>query len=149
MAQNDNRNRNNPGSPAQIPPVDAETIKSWINNQTLELQNQKTENEIRLKEIEANTRLAEKSLEIQKDVLTNQGKDFRMSITRIGWIGGSILIILLTFLGFCLWAGKDQFAYKFGQGLALLITNFLSYLAGRKTKPKTEQNTTNNTDQVF
>lgn len=149
MPPNDNRNKNNPNDPAQVSPIDPETIKVWIQNQTIELQNQKSENEIRKIEIEANTRLSEKSLDIQKEVLTNRGRDFRMTITRLAWIGASFLIILLLFFGFCLWFNKDQFAYKVGQGISYLFTTFLGYFFGRKSINKTEQNSAFNEEQVF
>lgn len=147
MAQSDNRNKNIP--PNQPLPVDQEMIKSWLQNQNLELQNQRLENDLRAKEIDANTRLAEKSLEIQKAVLTNEGKEFRMTITRIVWLVALILMIILTFLGFCLWAGKDTFAYKFCQGISYLATTGLGYFFGRKNQTKPEKSNVIDDDQVF
>jgi hypothetical protein len=147
MAQNDRQKQQGNQHPI---PIDQDTIKAWISNQTFELQNQKAENEIRIKEIEANARLSEKSLDIQKSVLENQGKDFRMTITRIAYIGGGILVVILLFIGFCLWNNKDAFAYKFCQGISYILTTVIGYFFGKSSHKKSStQSNSQEQDQVF
>jgi len=75
MAQND-KNRNLPNHPSNSPSLDQDTVKSLIDNQRLELQVQRLEKEVRLKELDSNTKLAEKSIEVQERILTSRGKIF-------------------------------------------------------------------------
>lgn len=139
MAQND-KNRNLPNHPSNSPSLDQDTVKSLIDNQRLELQVQRLEKEVRLKELDSNTKLAEKSIEVQERILTSRGKDIRMTFTRLILLGILGLVIILIFLGFCLWNGKDQFAYKFAGGIAIIISNIVSFIFGRKSNSKKETN---------
>lgn len=130
-------------------PVDQEMIKTWMKNQTLELQNQKQENEIRIKEIDANTKLSIKSLEIQEKVVTNQGKEIRSTLTRVSLIAMVGVVIILLFLGFCLYTGNKDFAYKFCQGVSYIVTTALGFWFGKKSSKQQAPEREATQEQVF
>lgn len=130
-------------------PVDPNIIKSFLENQKIELKNKQTDQSIRLKEIESNTKLAEKSMAMQERYMINSGPDFRKNITRVAYIVAGFLIIILFFLGLCLYLNKDQFAYKIGQGISYLISLVIGGFIGRKTAPKAVEGKTNDEIQTF
>jgi len=61
-----------------------------------------------------------------------------MTITRFAYIAFGFLLLILLFIGFCLWSNKDAFAYKFCQGISYVITTVLGYnlVAGLQQKIK-------------
>ncbi len=95
------------------------------------------------------TACLKKSLELQKAVLENQGKDFRMTITRFAYIAFWFLLLILLFIGFCLWSNKDAFAYKFCQGISYVITTVLGYIFGSRSATKNKKDQSNSDENIF
>lgn len=120
------RDSNNPQ------PIDPNLIRSWIENQRQELQNRHTELDLKAKEIEANKSLALKSLELQGNILKNHPKEFRKTITRVGYIVGAVILLIMGFLSYCLWMGKDEFAKSVLHISVYLVSVLASYWFGRK-----------------
>jgi hypothetical protein len=117
-------------------PVDPATIKLWIANQSLEIQNQKGEQEVRIKEIEATTKLAEQSLGLQRDLLTKQPQEFRKSIITMASIAFAFLLVILSFLAYLIVNGQKEFAYKFCGGIGYIVTTAMGYFFGKRSGKK-------------
>src|SRR5690606_28358803 len=108
---NSNGNRNKPQA-VSTPPIDSETIQSFVKNQTLQLQNEARELQIREKEIDVNARLASESMKHQSEYMNSRPREARKSVTRLAWIIGLIMVTVMFFILALFYLGKDEFAYE-------------------------------------
>ena len=97
MGQNKNHqlNRlpnNSPVSVPQVPQLDPETIRAFVESQQLELQNEAMRLKIREKELDVNASYAKESLKLQAAYLDKKPEEERKTITRIAWIVGGFAV---------------------------------------------------------
>ena len=130
MSQRPNRNSQN--SPERKPELNEEILNKFLENQRAQLYNEQEELKLRHKELELNTRLAEKSMEYQAAHLAKQPHEGRKNITRVAYIVCAFVIIFLTFIVFCLYLGKDAFLVSFLKNGGYLLTTFMGYWFGRR-----------------
>jgi hypothetical protein len=135
MSQNkgNNSQQNQPNN--QLP---ANVIEQFLKTQHLNAMNEAEEIKLRSKEIDLQARFAEKSLEIQAQIISNKPSEGRKTVTRLAYIIGGFLTIFFSFVGYCLYIGKDQFVLQFLQIIGYFITTALGYYFGR-TKTKNEK----------
>ncbi|MCG9900081.1 MAG: hypothetical protein MH132_08785 [Hydrotalea sp.] len=117
-----------------------EVIEKFIQVQEAELITKSQELKVREKEIEANTKLAEKQMTLQAELLKNQPGEYRKNFVTLGYFVVGIILIIVVFLGFCLYLGKEDFASKIFGYLMYGIVGIASYYFGRKSKDN-KQNT--------
>lgn len=104
MPSNDNK--------SDIPPND-EIIQQFIENQKAQLLNDAEELKLRYKELEINSRLAEKSMELQAAYLSKKPIEGRKTITRLAYITAGLVLILFIFIGYCLYIDQVEFIKNF------------------------------------
>ncbi len=139
MGQNKNQqlNRlpnNSPVSVPQVPQLDPETIRAFVESQHLELQNEAMRLKIREKELDVNASYAKESLKLQAAYLDKKPEEERKTITRIAWIVGGFAVLLLGFVVFCLMYDEREFITKVLKGLSYLATTGLGYYFGQRNK---------------
>ncbi len=100
---------NESSKPISNNPNNPEIIKSFLTNQRIELENQKADQDFKIQELQANSKLSEQSIKYQSEYLKAQPEELRKTFTRLGYILAGFVIIFLAFMGFCLWMGKDEF----------------------------------------
>jgi len=134
MGQN---NRNQQPGRMQLP---EDAIAQFLKTQQQNALNEAREIALREKELELNARYAEKSLELQAKHLANKPGEARKSFTRLGYIIGAFLIIILLFIGYCLYIKQEEFVLKFFQIIGYFITTGLGYYFGKNSSKSNNDN---------
>jgi Flp pilus assembly protein TadB len=120
--------------------LDPDIVKSWLQQQGLKLQIEQQRNEYDNKKLELDGKLAEKSIEHNAEILKAQPAENRKTITRLFWIVFGILVLVFGVLTLWLFIGKEEFAYKFLQGISYFATTAIGYYAGNSRKKSKEDN---------
>lgn len=123
---------NQPKPQKQVPEIDSAIIRSWLENQSAEIASKNLENEIRIREADNNKEIALASLQMQSEYLKNRPRQMRMNMTRLAWIVGMFLIIMLVFFIFLLRLEERDFANKALGALTHIITLCIGYWLGRR-----------------
>lgn len=131
--------RNNQQPPAKTE-LNEEIIKSIIDQQSRRLQLDESRLRLEEKRVEQDGKFAEQSLKFNAEILKATPGETRKTATRLAWIIGGFVVLGLGFLTWWIHLGKEEFAYKFLQGLSYLATSVLSFLAGQKIKFKKGDN---------
>jgi hypothetical protein len=128
------------------PDLSPELIKDFIEIQKQKAINEARQLQLQEKEIELSANYAEKALDHHARYLLAQPVESRKTITRIGWVTSLIIIIFLGFITTWICMGKDQFAYKFLQGISYVVTTAIGYWAGSRRRK--EKDTTDKIDDA-
>ncbi|MBT1698588.1 hypothetical protein KK083_16975 [Fulvivirgaceae bacterium PWU4] len=84
-------------------------------------------------------------MEIETELDKERPKERRKTYTRIAYIADALITLFLTFIGFCLYVGKEQFLIELIKVSLYPILTFAGYYAGtrkRKTKKKKKEDFT-------
>lgn len=90
-----------------------EMITEFLENQKAQINLDTESLKFKHEELKANTRLAEKAMELQAQHLSRQPEEGRKSITRIGYIIGGLVLIFFIFVIFCLYLKEEAFLIGF------------------------------------
>ena len=127
--------------PAPIPQLDQETIKSIVETQLVEVQNEALRLKLKERELDLNAEYAKESLKHQAEFLAKRPIEERKTITRVAWIVLGFTSLLLGFVVFCLLCGEREFITKVLKGLGYLVTTALGYYLGQKSKDSSKSTT--------
>lgn len=118
--------------------LDEEMVSKFMEVQLKKATNEAEELKLRYKQLEGNARLAEKSMEIQAKLISSRPSETRKTITRLAYITGGLLIIILTFLSYCLYIGEKDIVLSIIKGGGYIITTGLGYYFGIKRSKNKE-----------
>lgn len=121
------------------PQLNDDIIQKFLENQKAQLYNEAEELKLRHKELEVNSKLAEKSMELQAAHLSKQPSEGRKNITRIAYIAGGLMLLLFIFVGFCLYLDKDNFIISFLKNAGYVLTTGMGYWFGRRVGKEKER----------
>lgn len=132
MASNPNNRPSQEGSGALPEPL----IQQFLQTQHQKALNEAEQIKLRGKELDHNRELSAKYMEIEARLEEKKPSENRKTYTRLGYIGGGILLIILAFIVFCLYLNKEQFVIDLIRyGLYPVLTG-AGYYVGRKSKNK-------------
>jgi len=123
-----------PGLPKAVNNLTEETLKQFLENQKAQISLDAENLKLKHEELRANTKLAEKSMELQANYLARQPSEGRKSLTRMAYVIGGIILLFFIFIAYCLNLGKEGFIVGFLKNVGYLITTALGYWMGRKEK---------------
>ena len=144
------KNSNNGSQP---PPIDADTLKGLVSNQTreliirekeLELERQKTQKELDVKHSEnkMQVELANKDIDAQKEVVKESLNNSNQANKRSNLLAAFTIFVVITFFLFSMYMGKEDFAKQVFQ---IAVAGILGYIAGHgKGKEKGKANNSKN-----
>ncbi len=115
----------------ELPP---EIISQFIKNQEQKLLIDAQELKLKEKDLDNQHKYAEKTLDIQADLLKQRPLENRKTITRIAYITASFFLIFLIFFVVCLYLNKDQLVYKMIDVITYVITSVVSYYFGKSSQ---------------
>ena len=126
-----------------FPQEDSTDLSPDLIKDFIEIQKQKTINEARQlqlkeKQLELTARQTERALDHQASYLSALPLENRKTITRIAWVTSLIIVIFLGFLTTWICLGKEDFAYKFLQGIGYVLTTAFGYWIGNKRRKEKE-----------
>lgn len=127
MASNNHQNRNQ----QQALDINNETINLFLETQRQKANTEALEVRLREKEIELNAKGAEKALDYQAEHLRNQPKEMRETIKVFIYGISAFIIIVLAFIGFCLYIGKDEAAKTILNIISYVVVSLISYFLGK------------------
>lgn len=142
MAQpnrNEPRTPQTPVPPPNAVPIDGETVKNLIAQQSQKLALEASKVRLDEKRIEADVKLAEQSMTLNASILKDQPKEQRKTVTTYAWIIGIFFLLIAGFVVSCLALGKDDFIVDCLKGLKDLAIAIVSFLIGRKTVGKQDE----------
>jgi hypothetical protein len=122
--------------PGQIPDLPKELIPDFIEIQKLKMLNESKKLQLKEKEMDYVSKYSEKMLDHHIQMMNQGSLENRKSFTRLGLIVGILTLIVLGFLTAWICLGKEQFAFKFLQGMAYLLSTVLGYWIGIKSKAR-------------
>jgi hypothetical protein len=125
----------------ELPP---EIISQFIKNQEQKLLIDAQELKLKEKDLDNQHKYAEKTLDLQADLLKQRPLENRKTITRIAYIIASFLLIILIFFGVCLYLNKDQLVDKMLNVISYIITCVVSYYWGTKSNKKKDDSSSQN-----
>lgn len=111
-------------------------IEQIIENQKQQLFLQSQDLKLREKELEVNSKLAEKEMTFQADLLKNRPGETRKTIRIITIAVISFVALFLLFFGYCIYSGHESFALKIFGYIMYGVTTVAGYWAGKRTKGK-------------
>lgn len=114
--------------------LDEESVKALILQQGQKLQIEEKKLLIEQQRIVNDGKLAEKAMAHNAELLKNAPKDQRKLIVTVSVAIFVLILIILGFLGFCLYAGKDEFVKDFVGFMKYLFSAGIGVLVGRATK---------------
>lgn len=130
-----NRPSQNPSTNHQ-PELTPEIISQFLENQKQQFAIKQQELIFQEKEMQAQSAIAHKSLEIQGELMKNKPKNDRKMLLMI--IGGVILVLLLllVFFCYCMQSGNKDFAFEMIKILGYPLVGGAGYVAGKRSKNK-------------
>lgn len=139
MAKARNPRSSNPATQGEkrveLPPELLDRILSY--------QEQKAKNEMKMlqlqeKDLELNFKIANKSLDYQKEFLIRHDSQHRKTFGLYAAAGLICLVLVLGFIIYCFKEGQDDFANYFIQIVSGILLAALGYFAGNKNKKSKE-----------
>jgi hypothetical protein len=112
-------------------PVDAETLKALLQQQSQQLALEVRRISLDEKQLDAHTKLAEKSMAINADLLKNAPREHRRTTVTYGVIVLSFILIVVGFMVFCLVSDKQDFVKEILGYLKNLTALVVTFIAGR------------------
>lgn len=115
-------NQNNKQNQKSLPDLDPETIKAIVVQQGQKLQLEANKIRLEEKRLEQDGKLAERSIDMQSQLLKDYPAQQRKTILVVGAVIVVVILIFLLFILYCISQGKENFADKF--------LTWLSHIAG-------------------
>ena len=150
MAREDSRRPASNNQAQEKPRIDPALMEQWLKNQGAEIQNQAREFDLREKEIDANTALAKQQMALHAEIIKIRPEQQNKQFQSLSIVVIAIILILSTFLGWCLHTGNQEFANNLLKVVVVIVLNAFSYWAGKKSKGsnKEEKSVQNSNEQV-
>lgn len=120
----------NPQRNGQQPALDNAALSQFLDNQAKQLELEASRIKLREKELEHNAKLASESMKHNSDLMKNAPWEHRKNIRTYALIGGSFVVVMLVFIGYCLHSNHEEFVLKFLQLIAYVVVTAIGYFAG-------------------
>lgn len=131
-----------PGPQSNLPKSNSlndDIIRQFLENQKAQINLEADSLKLKYAELEANTRLAEKSMEFQAAHLAKQPSEGRRNITRMAYIFGGLILLLFAFIAYCLYLDKETFIVSFLKNAGYVFTTIMGYWFGRRVGKESER----------
>jgi hypothetical protein len=125
--------------------VDSEVIRAIITQQSQKLHLEEKKFLLEEKNLEYNTRLAEQAMKFNSVFLKDAPKNGRKLLATQAMAASLILLIILSFIGYCLYIGKEEVVNKLIVFFTHSVTLILGLFIGRNIK-KRDKNDDRNED---
>lgn len=131
MSQNPKQN-----TPPQSKDLPVHVIEQIIETQKQQLILQTQEIKLREKELEVNSKLAEKQMGIQGEILKSKPAENRRTFKTVAFAIIAFFALFLFFFGYCVQTGHEDFALKVFGYIMYGVTTVAGYFAGKKSAQK-------------
>jgi hypothetical protein len=129
-----------------------EQVNQFIELQKLKIANEAKDLSLREKDMDHQSKYAHKLLDIQGQIERDRPKENRKTITRLAYIAGALIIVMMVFSGFCLYFNKDEFLLTLIKIIGYFATTWLGYHFGKKegkTSAKSQGSLNNTVEDIL
>lgn len=124
--------------------LDPDLIKDFLRHQQQQIQLEERRLALEEKRLSQDGKLAEKSMDINGQLLKDAPSQQRKTIITIGVIGSILILGFLLFLSYCINNGKEDFIKSFLGWVSHLFTIALGFWVGRSTAKKNKSGNRDN-----
>lgn len=113
--------------------LNPDLIRDFFAHQKQQFQIESKQLELREKEIDNAARYSERALELQAEILKQKPSHDKSKLITLTVCVSAFVLIFLTFIGYCIFIGKESFVLDFLKIAGYFVTTIMGYYFGKKS----------------